>query len=80
MTVKQIIKDLSELPEDWEVVYSRPVVFGEKEEEMVAILDIPVIGITLSKDTKEVRFMISSDSMDKESIIDTFGEETVKLL
>ena len=59
MKVKDIKDYLNDLPDDANVVISSPFVM-DKNEEIVAILDIPVVGMVFNDDEneKELRFIL----------------------
>lgn len=63
MKVKDIIDGLNELPEDYDIVLSKYVTF-DKKEELIAVEDIPIRGLAVSDDSKEVRFILNDSDID----------------
>lgn len=79
MTVEALVELLYEVDKDYQVVFSNTHVINEKEE-LVAILDTPIIGIVKNEGDNEVRFLISSDTLTDEELINMYGEENIKFI
>ena len=69
MNVEKVMEWLSEFPKDYDVVLSETHVLSE-ENDLVAIIDTPIIGLTRSDESKEVRFMIRQQEESFNSILD----------
>jgi len=71
MKNKTLIEFLQDLPEDYDVCFSKAFVVPMKDDdgkldEYTVILDVPVVGIAEARDTKEIRFLVEDSKEDPE--------------
>ena len=72
MKNKDLKEILDNIDDDADIVFAKAFVV-DKEQEITAIIDCPVIGIaTNDEDEKELRFVLSS-----EDAIQCFGDDMV---
>lgn len=64
MKVKDMIEDLSRLDPETDVVVSQPLALDEKGPWW-GLIDIPVMGMAVSKETHEIRFIIGKEDARK---------------
>lgn len=58
MNIKQLKEYIKDIPDEYEVNFSRVFVLDEKEE-LTAVLDVPIVGVTKSEEAEHVRFVIT---------------------
>jgi hypothetical protein len=59
MTVKEALRDFKDWPKNYSLSLTRIIIY--QKEEMVAVLDGPIIGALVDKGNKEIHFMVGND-------------------
>jgi hypothetical protein len=55
--IKDLKNDIANLPDDYEVVLSSAFIIDAKDE-IIGVLDCPVIGVAISDEGKELKFVL----------------------
>lgn len=59
MTKRELLEQLSDVPDDFKFVLSEYTII---DEDCMSVFDIPIRGIVVSSETNEIRFVCDSSS------------------